>query len=280
MLTADVVRNSKGWVQFVNCLPPPEHIARLRIPPAWTEVCVDPNPRATILATGRDAAGRLQRLYSPQHIADAKAGKFERVRALLAEEDDIRTQIEGDINSKDTLPLDRECAHVAYLIFETGMRPGSNADTLAAVQAYGATTLQLRHVKPCIRGVRLKFVGKKGVRQNVLVTNPYLVRLLKARKKADAHWSTPVFSCSASSLNAYLHTLGSGDYSAKDFRTLRGTSLALELLGNRNRLPKSKARRKKVMNAALDKVSRKLGNTRAIAKASYVDPSILERFLN
>lgn len=257
----------------------PDHLSKLRIPPAWKDVMVDVDPNATIIATGFDAAGRKQRIYSPQHMADAKAGKFERVRALLTEWEDIRTQIESDLNNKTMKPKDREAAMVAYLIYNTGMRPGSNSETLAQVHAYGATTLQLRHVVPCVRGVRLKFVGKKGVRQNVLVTDPYLVRVMLQRKKSTPAYTTTLFGVSAGCLNKYIALLGSGQYTAKDFRTACGTSLALELLGNRQRLPRSASKRKKLMNKALDKVAAKLGNTRAVSRSAYVDPQVLERFL-
>jgi DNA topoisomerase-1 len=279
MLTDNLVRNDKGWLVKVNNAKPNEVLAKLRIPPAWTDVKVDPDNGVTVLATGKDAAGRLQRLYSPQHIADSKAGKFEKVRALLSEWEDIRIQLEADINDRHASPLLKEAAMVAYLIYNTGIRPGSNTDTLAAVKAYGATTLQLRHIKPVVKGLRLKFVGKKGVKQSVLVTNPYLVRIMVKRKYDSPAWTKPIFKVSHSTLCTYFKTLGSGIYTPKDLRTGIGTKRAIELLGNRKRLPKAKSRRKKVMNNALDKVARKLGNTRSVSRSAYVDPVILERFI-
>lgn len=279
MLTNDFVRQDWKIIK-VSGKPVPDHLATLRIPPAWVDVWVETDPSAACVATGVDAAGRKQRLYSPTHVAEAKAGKFERVRALLGEWEDIRTQIESDLNSKTLDVKGKEAALVAYLIYETGIRPGSTTDTLAAVRAYGATTLQLRHVKRCARGVRLQFVGKKGVDQNVLVTNPYLARVMLQRKHVSKHWSDTLFHTSAGLLNRYIAGLGSGDYTAKDFRTARGTSLAMELLGKRKRLPKAKMKRKRILNGALDRVAKMLGNTRAISRNSYVDPEILARFIN
>lgn len=266
-------------VVSVNGKPVP-HLKNLRIPPAWVRVTVDPDPKATCVATGYDAAGRLQRLYSPDHVARAKSNKFERVRGLLREWEDIRTQIELDINDKTVTGKDREAALVAYLIYETGIRPGSNTDTLAKTKAYGATTIQLRHVKICQRGVRLQFVGKKGVSQNVLVTNPYLVKEIAKRKSSTTSWSTRLFDASSSKVNQYIGTLGSGCYTAKDFRTACGTSLAIELLGSRKRLPASKKGRKELLNDTLDRVAKKLGNTRAVARGSYVDPVVLDKILS
>lgn len=271
------------WVEKVNGKKPVGNLAKLRVPPAWTRVSVDPDPKAYCLAMGYDEAGRLQRLYSPEHIAASKSNKFERVRSLLAEWDDIGTQIEADLNlavkEKDK---QLDSILVAYLIYETAMRPGSTAEVAltTGIQAYGATTLQLRHVKPCARGVRLQFVGKKGVKQNVLVTNPYLVKTFIKRKNATTAWSADLFpDTSAGLLRQYFATLGSGDYTPKDFRTARGTKLALELLGNRKRLPASHSGRRKLVNNALDKVAKLLGNTRSVARSAYVDPDIIENLL-
>lgn len=274
---------------YVKGTPLPEHLEPLyrRFNPTekqlehakpWTNVKVDVDPEAVVIATGVDAAGRKQRIYSPTHAALASDAKFGRIRELLLEWEDIRTQIEADLNMPDLPTATREAALVAYLIYETGVRPGSENDTRAKVQAYGATTLQLRHVKRCSRGVRLRFVGKKGVQQNVLVTNPYLVRVLLQRKRDCGAWSNHLFQTSVGELRRYFKTLGSGNYSPKDFRTARGTSMALELLGNRKRLPSTKMGRKRLLNGALDRIAKTLGNTRAVCKRSYCDPGILRRY--
>jgi len=274
-MTANFQRRGYKIVQVAG-KKAPSYLASLRIPPAWKDVQVERNPRAACLATGVDEAGRLQRLYSDRHKAAASAGKFKRVRELLAAWDAVRAQIEKDLNRK--APSD--AALVAYLIFETGLRPGSTADTRAKVQAFGATTLQLRHIKPAAGGVRLQFVGKKGVYQNVLVTNPYLARVLLKRKRATSAYTTPVFDVSAAGLRRYFATLGDGSYSPKDFRTANGTRLARELLDGRQRLPTAKGKRKQLVNAALDAVAKLLGNTRAVCRSAYVDPVVLARFEN
>ena len=254
----------------------------------WTDIWIDDDLEAVILATGMDVAGRKQRIYSSLHHAGQKEEKFEKVRNLLSMWEDIRTQIEADINRsrprrgqewKDDDRKTYECALIAMLIYETGIRPGSNTDTKAQVQAFGATTLQLRHVKPSPRGCRLQFIGKKGVKQNVLVTNPFLAGVFLKRKRETTSYTTPLFIYGVSSLRDYFKTLADGSATPKDFRTCVGTSLALEILGNRVRIPKTKSGKRAVINKALDKVCAKLGNTRGIARNSYVAPEVLERFL-
>jgi hypothetical protein len=36
----------------------PKHIEALKIPPAWTDVTFSPDPKADLLATGKDSKGR------------------------------------------------------------------------------------------------------------------------------------------------------------------------------------------------------------------------------
>ena len=272
-------RDKSGKVTKVEGLKSvPPFIKKLRIPPAWETVSVADTQSDKVWAQGVDIAGRRQALYSPDHTATAKDRKFRKIRKLLLENEEIRSQIELDIKKREKRPKWREAAICLYLIYETGIRPGSNAETKGSVKAYGATTLMLKHIKLSTASgrVRLQFVGKKGVKQNILVTNPWLVEELVRRKEKTTAWSTPVFDCSSSLLNQYSNKFG---YSAKDFRTMRGTMVATDLLTNR-RIPKRKTRAKRVLNKVLDEVAKKLGNTRAIAKSSYVDPIVLEPWNN
>jgi DNA topoisomerase-1 len=43
-----------------------QRIRALAIPPAWTDVWINPDPRGHIQATGRDARGRKQYRYHPR----------------------------------------------------------------------------------------------------------------------------------------------------------------------------------------------------------------------
>jgi DNA topoisomerase-1 len=57
-------------------------IARLAIPPAWTDVRIAKEERAHIQAIGRDAEGRLQYRYHPDWETFRDATKAERLRRL------------------------------------------------------------------------------------------------------------------------------------------------------------------------------------------------------
>ncbi len=116
-------------------------------------------------------------------------------------------------------------------------------------------------------------------------------------------------------INDYLREVSGIDTSAKDFRTWNGTVLAAVVLavdeleaaaqaaarrdnaGRRGRarpaapqrsrsgrrkpaaaVPRSAAARKRAVNRAMREVSEYLGNTPAVAKASYVDPRVVDLF--
>lgn len=274
-----ITRDTKGKIETISgCKTIPSHLRTLRIPPAWTDVTVNTSPTAKLWVTGYDVKGRKQSIYSTQHRTTASADKFERVRGLCLQADRVRTQIEIDLKRKNAEWYEESV--VAYLIYETGIRPGSNTETGGDVRAFGGTTLQARHVKIMSSGrVWLDFTGKKGVRIKLRVTNPWLVEELVRRKEAaGTAYSTPLFSTSDSSLRRYVKTLGDGTFSPKDFRTMRGTSVAIEFLKGK-RMPATKTKRNELMRAVIREVADTLGNTPAVAKSSYIDPSVLAVFM-
>jgi DNA topoisomerase-1 len=79
-------------------------------------------------------------------------------------------------------------------------------------------------------------------------------------------------------LNEYIgEHLGNG-FTAKDFRTWGGTLLAAVELGKQGPAA-SETEAKRVLAAVMRKVSRELGNTPAVARASYVSPVVVDHYL-
>lgn len=276
-MTANFQRNADGSLKTVNGKQVPPHLVLLRIPPAWTEVMVDPSPTATSLAKGLDAAGRIQRVYVGSFLEGNKKDKFKRIRQLLLEWDDIRTQIEKDVirnQGSSEWSEQEDAALIALLIYETAIRPGSEKDTRAKAKAFGATTLLASHVSRREDCVRLVFIGKKGVKQDVLVTNGLLVKSLLQY----GNTSTRIFNVRPSVLSKYFASLGSGQYTPRDFRTARGTKLAIDLV-SQSGVPVDKKERKLFLKKVIEKVAKKLGNTAQVAKSAYVDPEVVEEIL-
>ena len=251
----------------------PAHIKALRIPPAWRDVTINPNPKGAMQAQGTDAAGRRQYVYSKEVAATNAAAKFSRIKQL----DDRFTLLAkaNERNRKSTDMYTRDHADCMALVMALGIRPGSEGDTKAKVQAYGATTLQGQHVIREQGGTtRLRFVGKKGVLINIPVDDPVLGRMLQERKRAVGEKGKLFARTSGSSLLDYAHSLGGhSPFRVKDYRTLLGTRVALNEV---TRLPKptTMTAYKKSVREVAKVVAAKLGNTAVVALQSYINPSV------
>src|SRR3712207_6269922 len=95
-------------------------------------------------------------------------------------------------------------------------------------------------------------------------------------------WSSDVCSSDlvdikSPDINLYLKDVTGLDVSAKDFRTWNATVLAAVALGTSG-LAGSKTARKRAVVRAIKEVAHYLGNTPAVARASYIDPRIFDRF--
>lgn len=89
---------------------------------------------------GTDSQGRTKRFYSKAFEDRQAAEKFSRVEDLRKEKSEVFKQTDAHLKSED--PDVRENAAAMKLVQQTGLRPGSETDTKAKVQAYGATTLE------------------------------------------------------------------------------------------------------------------------------------------
>jgi DNA topoisomerase IB len=248
-----------------------ETVARvkaLKLPPAWTKVAVSLDPNAALQATGYDAKGRKQYVYSAEHSASQAALKFERLRAFAAAAPAIEKAALRDMKGNDS-------AAVVYLISQTGFRLGSERETGADVTAYGASTLLGKHVTVEGDTVTFSFVGKKGVSITKNVTNKNLAALFSRKQIGpDDKW----FNVSEASVRDYLKANSSDAFKVKDFRTLHGTSRALELIRDEMKVPPKTVREhKKAMARVKAGVADHLGNTPAVAHASYIDPAVWGR---
>jgi hypothetical protein len=81
----------------------------------------------------------------------------------------------------------------------------------------------------------------------------------------------------ADDVNTYLREISGEEMTAKDFRTWHGTVRAAEELAAAGPLETTTGR-KKAVSHAMKEVAELLGNTPAVARSSYVDPRVVERF--
>ena len=244
----------------------------MRIPPAWTDVKINKDEDADLLATGTDAKGRKQYIYSQNHHMRQAELKFARNMELIDKAIEIEAENSKNLSSRDKQKA--ENAAVFALIMSTGIRPGSDSERGADKWAYGATTLEGRHVVEQVKGVRLRFVGKKGVSLDIPITDPEIAKML-VKRKAAAGAKGRLFNVSDSELRDYVKTLDGGNFHPKDFRTLKGTATALEEIRiKKYKKAKNEKEYKKTVKAIAKKVSLVLGNTPSVALKSYINPFV------
>jgi DNA topoisomerase-1 len=251
----------------------PDHITKLTIPPAWTDVKFNPDAAGDLLASGRDAKGRLQCVYSEAFSKTQAEAKFRRIEELMGKFHEVQAQ--NDKLCRSTDPKVKASAECLKLVMVAGIRPGSETDTGAEKQAYGATTLEARHVVKTKEGVELHFVGKKGVDLKIPVTDPATVKMLLRRAKEAGDDGKLFSQTNDKRLLDHTHTMDGGGFKTKDFRTLLGTSTAMDEVSKMPKPVGDKAYRAQVMSVAKT-VSKKLGNTPVIALQSYINPIVFQ----
>ena len=247
----------------------PSHIKTSMVPPAWTDVKVSVDPNAEVLVTARDKKGRPQMVTSKSYKARSAAVKFSRIQDMLDEYDNISREIQEARHD----PKTKEDADCAWLMQVQATRPGSNADTKAKVKAYGATTLEGRHVVVSGNEVRLKFIGKEGVSHNHMIRDKELAKMLVDRKNSVGPHNR-IFKTSYAKVRDFTANRDGGKFTPKDFRTSRATILAMELVkANPSRARNAKTYKARVKEVAM-RVSKLLGNKPAEALKSYINPAV------
>lgn len=259
-----------------------ERIRKLVIPPAWTEVWICIHENGHIQATGKDVRGRKQYKYHPDWHALRNETKFHRMYEFGKALPELRLRVEKDICNSD-LSESKVLATLVSLMERTFIRVG-NAGYEKMYGSYGLTTLKDGHVK--IEGSTLKFSfkGKKGIYHNITLRNKRLARIVQACKDISGKELFQYYdkegvkrTVDSGMLNAYIKEATGNDFTAKDFRTWAGTLVTLQVFKTLEQ-PGSATQSKKNVVAALDEVSKKLGNSRAICKKYYVHPGLIRLY--
>ena len=262
-----------------------KRIARLVIPPAWTDVWICPDPRGHIQATGRDARGRKQYRYHPDWRRVRDETKFERLAVFAAALPKIRMRTRADL-ARPGLPREKVLAAVVQLLEKSLIRVG-NQEYAKDNQSFGLTTFRDRHVR--VRGahVNFEFRGKSGKRHSIKISDRRLARIVKSCRDLPGqelfqYLDEDGCRCTVGSadVNNYLREISAEDFTAKDFRTWFGTVLACTAFRAMAEPAASERQAAKRVVEAIDAVAGILGNTRAVCRKSYIHPGVIDAYVD
>jgi len=237
-----------------------ERLRELVIPPAWQEVWICPDPRGHIQATGLDARRRKQYLYHQHWREHRDREKFEEM-----------------LDFARALPR----------LLDRGFFRVGGEEYAAENESFGLATMRKEHVSVDGPIITFDYPAKSGRR----LVRPFgdrevceiMLKLKRRRGAARSCWPTSAGAAGSTSAPRTSTSTSSrrraAANSAKDFRTWNATVLAATALAVSGSMASaSPAARKRVKTRAVKEVSRYLGNTPAVARASYTDPRVFDRY--
>ena len=259
-------------------------IDALRIPPAWKDVWISPRPHAKLQATGVDKAGRRQYLYHPEYRARQEQAKYDKLVRFAERLPALRETMSEHLD-REPLSFEWTAALAVRLINDGWFRVG-NERYARSYKTFGITTLRKGHVR--VRGSRItfRFRAKHRVLCHTVLVDSELAAAMKellalpgGRRLFRYERDGEIYNLGARKLNDYIREHMGDEFTAKDFRTWGGTLVAAIELAEAEPT-ESETAEKRTVAAVMRKVGEKLGNTPAVARASYVSPAVVEQYLD
>ena len=275
-ITRKQVRHGWGyWDAQGKRIVDREEIDRLNaigMPPAYRDCWFCPDPNGHIQATGYDDKGRKQYRYHTGFREAQEAAKYDRCSAFGDHLPKLRAKVEHDLKLRGLCKA-KAVAAVVRLLDLGSIRVG-NEQYAATNKSFGATTLRKRHAKIKGNTLRLQFRAKSGKMRILTITDGSLSRFVKKCQDLPGQhlfrWCDAAGEChpvTSTDVNCYIREAMDEDFTAKHFRTWGASVLAFEAL--------ARTREGIGLNAMLAPVTEALGNTPAIARKSYVHPSLV-----
>ena len=257
----------------------------LVIPPAWHNVEINTSQRAKIQATGFDARGRKQYVYNAAYRQQQENQKFDRIIHFADKLEHMR-RVTGQHLRKRKLQKEKVLAVMVRLLETAFFRPGNDLYTKQN-ESYGLTTLRSKHIEFSGDEMTFSYIGKSGKKQERHISD---ARLTKIVQEIDDMPGYEIFKfidedknihdVKSNDLNEYIRGIMGKEFSAKDFRTWAGTVIAAIALNEIGALKEEDQKKMdKNIRKAVITVSEKLGNTPAVARSSYIDPRVIDNYI-
>lgn len=291
---------SRGWTRhrdgedfvYVDDLGHPlpseaaERCQALVIPPAWQDVWICPVPNGHLQAVGTDDAGRRQYLYHEEWRRRRDKSKHDRVLEVAGRLPRARRMVSTHLKLVG-MPYERAMG-TAFRLLDLGFFRIGGETYAEANNTFGLATIQKQHVTLEKNTVVFDFVAKSGKERYVALADKQvrdaIADLLRRRDDSDellayfdgSEWR----DVTSSDINTYVKDVVGGEVSAKDFRTWHGTVIAEVALARVTETAVSQTARKRAVSGAMKEVAGYLGNTPTVARSSYVDPRVIDLFLD
>lgn len=259
-----------------------DRIKKLAVPPAWRNVWICYRPNGHIQATGIDVRNRKQYRYHALWNRVRSETKFHRLYEFGKALPLLRQKLEKDISLRDLCER-KVLAAVILLMERTYIRVG-NYGYEKMNGSYGLTTLKDKHVT--IKGGELKFSfkGKKGIFHDITLKNKKLASIVKQCRDIPGKELFQYYaedgsrrSVDSGLVNEYIKEACGMDFTAKDFRLWAGSLNVLRSFKSMGQAVTQTMCKQNVL-AALDQVSKMLGNTRTVCKKYYVHPGLIRLY--
>lgn len=259
-----------------------KRIQTLAVPPAWTQVWITTTPAGHIQAVGIDARGRHQYRYHPAWRAEQQGHKFDRIVHLAAVLPAARKRVTRDLRQNEDGHT--QMLAVAFRFLDDAAPRVGSISYLEEYGSRGLTTLLQRHASVDGPRVLLHFPAKSHRNDNMHMTDADLAvvvaglltdqpdnRLLRYTL-AGRHHHLDEYA-----VNDYIRDVTGDHFTAKDFRTLRGTVVAAQTLAHTGAANTQAARHAAEINAT-KAASDALQNTPAVARSAYIDPRVFTAY--
>ena len=252
----------------------------LYISPAYKDVKINLNQREKVLAIGYDEKDRPQYIYNPKFQEKQAKQKFQKMIDFGESYKKIMNQVKRDLHTEGD-NKHKQVAMALMLVVECGIRIGSEKYKKEN-KSFGATTLEPRHFTIKKDVVSVNFKGKKGVQNTGKIRSKRLSRNLRIKKRTFRS-NEPIFAyrrvdnwytLKAADVNRYLKRFG--NFTSKNFRTwVANLQFITQVVSF-----ESHDKKDKNVKVAIEKVADKLNNTPAVCKKNYIDPFIMNSYLN